>query len=671
MTTTQVSGFEPQASVVDRVVDPIVELGFWGFGIWTVAYHVGCWAGAPTTLLLAVTAAAMLAVAPLAWHSTRPRVESVDVDGWSPVRWLAWVSLALAVAAVVVLAPNTKEVFPWGWGLAAAALMPLVLVVVRGGRARPPRAAAVRRGLFPVGGSLLALGIGGTFAYLALRIVNPSFDDVFYVNKAVYVAEHGTIPLRDTIYTDQVLPALRGAGTVPVQSIEVLQGAVGHLFGFSGGTSAYFVTTAFVVVGGVWTIWALLRSWSRGPAVIGLLVSASYLLWGLNMRPGTQGSTAVSSVFLRGPWQGKVVFVSVLLPMIYLVLTRWVRWRRPSDLALLLVLGAAAVGLTSSATFLVPPLAVGATLAFLLGRNGAWSGGVALAMYPIGAGLVVSNREGAVAFGELLRAPDEAFYNGIGHGIWGSLGVLAILVAPWCVRRGGARWVAAASSAVAVAMTAPFVAPVLNELTGAGPVLWRLTWISPLPVLVGVLATGLWSVRIPRPDMRHWTVTWALKVVTPMVVMAAILAGGNLIWDPSGPARLEDEPTWKFPEAALDRAVQVEGQFPGNGTILAPRVVMSALALTTTQMHAVDPRAFFLSALDEPALLHSSRTILSRTMAPTPPRVPRTFGTHLDMLHVTLVCLDATQPTYRAAMTDLGWQESRIDPSFACFRRPV
>src|SRR5581483_5604036 len=87
-------------------------------------------------------------------------------------------------------------------------------------------------------GTLLALGTAlglGAFSVFTLRS-DP--DDTFYVNRAVWVAQHGTIPTRDTMFSSQTLHALPGAG-IPVQSIEAFQGAIAHVFSLAGGTAAY------------------------------------------------------------------------------------------------------------------------------------------------------------------------------------------------------------------------------------------------------------------------------------------------------------------------------------------------------------------------------------------------------------------------------------------------
>ena len=114
--------------------------------------------------------------------------------------------------------------YPLGWILAVASVLVLVLALVVAGRVaeQPPPATP---GPARVAGSLFVLAVLGAAATASLYTLTKSYDDVFYVNKAVFVAEHGSIPVRDTVYSDQALPAIRGAGSVPMQSLEVLQGA--------------------------------------------------------------------------------------------------------------------------------------------------------------------------------------------------------------------------------------------------------------------------------------------------------------------------------------------------------------------------------------------------------------------------------------------------------------
>jgi hypothetical protein len=690
---------------VDRWVDAGCEYVVVGFGTWTVLYHLGCWLDVPTTPLLVATVALTVAIALLGARVTRPLGRRTPRR--RGVRRRAWPFLAasavLAVGASAALTGADSD-YPLGWWLALGSVAPLVAllvwegpvdegpvdedpvaadpIVVTGGDPADPEPPPTRP-LARTASSVVVLLVAVAGGVLTLFVRNVSFDDIFYVNKAVFVAEHGTIPLRDTIYTDQVLPAIRGAGTVPVQSFEVFQGAVAHVLGISGGTVVYLLTPPLVVGLCVWVMWWLARTWSTGPALAAFAVATAYLTFGIYLEPGAQGSIAMSSIPLRGAWQGKVVLLCVALPMAYLALSRWALHRRLRDLVLLVAGGAAAVGLSSTAAFLVPPVALAAALALLLTRRAGWLGALALGAYPLGAGLVASALGDGAGYGELLRTAPEAYHGVLGRGPWGWLGSLALLLGAWGVRRGAARTVAAAAAVGAVVLLAPFMPELVQDVTGAGPLVWRLPWIIPVPVLLGVLAAApvavgrTWQVSAQGPARLQGMPSGALRVlpwVPLVVVLAVVVATGRTVWDPSAPNQMASRPVWKFSAVELDRAARVAERARGlDGPVLAPRLAMSALALTTTEVHAVDPRPFFLPSIVEDVGANAARRRLSSDMRPErATRVRPTFGTDLDRLGVLLVCLDDRQVAAGDAVARLGWvpdPERALD--LRCWRRPT
>ena len=360
--------------------------------------------------------------------------------------------------------------------------------------------------------------VGAVLAYLSLRTVRVDADDVFYVNKAVYVAETGRIPLRDTIYSDQVLPALRGAGTASLQSIEVLQGAVAHLLGISAGTVVYLVTPPVMSFLAVWAVWRLARSWSVVRALVAFAVATTYLLWGVKSGYG------LGAFWIGRIWQGKVIFVCLAVPLLYLALTRWARLGRRYDAAMLFAVGAVALGLTSTATLVVPPIAAGAAVMLLLCRRPRWYVPLLAAAYPVASGVVVAlAAAGGGQFGNVAFTSFEAFHAVVGDRLWGALGVVGLLLAPWAVRAGAARMTAAAGSVVAVAAMAPGVPQLVNTVTGAGPILYRLMWMAVLPVLVGVLATAPLPVDRFAPAVRR-----TVAVAVPAALAALLVVGGQL-----------------------------------------------------------------------------------------------------------------------------------------------
>jgi hypothetical protein len=551
----------------------------------------------------------------------------------------------------------------------AAALVPLLwsLVAVRGGGGAAPAetstdeqldepdATSRRDSWLRTAASASVWAVGAVLAYLSLRTVRLDADDVFYVNKAVYVAETGRIPLRDTIYSDQVLPALRGAGTAPVQSIEVLQGAVAHLLGISAGTVVYLVTPAVMSFLAVWALWRLARSWSAVRALVAFAIATTYLLWGVKSGYG------LGAFWIGRIWQGKVIFVCFAVPLLYLALTRWARLGRRYDAAMMFAVGAVAVGLTSTATLVVPPIAAGAAVMLLLCRRPRWYMPLLAAAYPIASGVVVAlvaasgGQFGAVSFSSF-----EAFHNVVGDGLWGALGVFALLLAPWAVRPGGARMTAAAGSVVAVAAMAPGVPRLVNDVTGAGPILYRLMWMAVLPVLVGVLATA----PLPAPRFGP-AVRRTVAVVVPAGLAVLLVVGGQLVW--SRTTTLEDGPRWKFLTGQLAAARWVADSYDGSGPVLAPWRLMRALALTTTRIHSVDPRAFYLDAIDESPAAHAARLRLSASMRNGNTRPPATLADDLAAVGVGRICLDEPKVRYRDAVEALGWEPVASRGGVTCF----
>ena len=259
----------------------------------------------------------------------------------------------------------------------------------------------------------------------------------------------------------------------------------------------------------------------------------------------------------------------------YLALTRWAQRGRPYDAWMLLAVGAVAIGLTSTATLVVPPIAIGVAVTLLVCRRKRWAVPLLAAAYPVASGVVVAVvATGGGEFGAVAFSSFEAFHAVVGDQLWGVVGVAALLLAPWAVRPGGARMVAAAGSAVAVAAMAPGVPQLVNSVTGAGPILYRLMWIAALPVLVGVLATAPVPPGLASPVVRQ-----VGAVAVPVLLVGLIVAGGQLIWSRS--TTLEDGPRWKYWHAQLERARWLAGTYDGEGPVLGPWPLMRAIALTT------------------------------------------------------------------------------------------
>jgi hypothetical protein len=270
---------------VDRVVgqagDAVLDAAVVAFALWTVVYDVDLAADWSTSVLLGawLSICALVALArAAAWWRDRRRDQHVAT---APARryrtrasarpWL-WLVVASVAAMVTVVARSTSWPAAWSPAAAFAAASLVAHARTRGDDPSPPAAATSYAGSALA--ALVALGVGAVTPF-TLWLSN---DDVYYVNRSVWVAAHGAVPVRDTIFGNQVLPAM-GGQRVPIASIEAFQGALAHAFGLAAPTVVYMLTPPIATTLAVWALWRLVRAWVPRRALLGLVVALVWVLW--------------------------------------------------------------------------------------------------------------------------------------------------------------------------------------------------------------------------------------------------------------------------------------------------------------------------------------------------------------------------------------------------------
>lgn len=198
-------------------------------------------------------------------------------------------------------------------------------------------------------GTVVALAWAGGLAALSLFLVNPNGDDGEYVHLSAWVAAHGSFPVRDTLFSDQVLPAIFFP---PLSSFEALLGALAGTSGLPARDVVYLAVPPVAAALAVLALWRLLRTWRVPTPAIALSVALAFLLL------DAAGMRSFGSFWLARLWQ-VVVFVAVLVPALFALLHEHAE--RPSRRGLLLLAAAsvASVGLTTTAIFVVPVIAAG------------------------------------------------------------------------------------------------------------------------------------------------------------------------------------------------------------------------------------------------------------------------------------------------------------------------
>ncbi|MGI9156329.1 MAG: DUF6077 domain-containing protein [Marmoricola sp.] len=650
-------------SGVTRALDTVSDLAIAGFALWTVLYHLGLLLGIPTTPLLAfwvVGLAGILAVL-VRTDEWRESIVTGVLGGMlhpgmlhRPAAVLATV-LALASAACVTI----DRTFLWwpAWALGAGAALLAAGAVLRHSRTAPRRdeaGDAWSRQPAPFGGTFLALGTALGLGIFSMFTARPDPDDTFYVNRAAWVAEHTTIPTRDTLFSDQVLRALSGAGQ-PIAAIETLQGAVAHELHVAAGVTAFLVTPAIATFLAVWATWRLIRAWAPRRHAACFVVAVIYLLW------AAQRGGMLGVFFLARMQQGKVVFVSLLVPVLYLYLTRWAERGTRRNGLMLVAAGIAGVGFTSTATFVVPLICGAVGLPLLLTRRYRSMFGCLLPMiYPVIVGVVSHFTYGAVT-GGTFHPSQDTFHASFGNSWIAAIGWLAALLAFWFAREGVPRQITVGVSLALVLVLAPGVLVLIKDTLGAQAVLWRTMWVAPLPTLVGLAA----SVQVAH------RIRWAAPLV-PLALVAVVLTAGTPLWAPQRNVPITDHPTWRYYPTAIRQARAIIKDYDQPGPVLAAPKTMEALAISTTRLHAVSPLLGYSEAIAEPAARHRSRLALAQLVgglraAPT----PAALRADLDRLQVGLVCVPRGRVARRRLIEKAGFAQVRIKGAGqVCLQRP-
>jgi hypothetical protein len=641
-------------------MDGAIDLAIPAFAAWTLVYHLNFLLDLRTTPLLVLW---MLSMSGLGAGYVRLRrrfttapptaetmladgdAEQPDNDGLGRLTMSrAWAGTAIALGvAAGVTAGLPRSSVPWAvpvtLGLGAMILTGAALLTGRGpGKAAPPARFDT--------GSALALLIGAGLAILSLFAVNTDGDDAYFVSRSVWIGTHGLIPHGDVIFTNQAVGHV--AGEVPVSSIEAWIGAMAHAFGISGASFTWYVFLPAATFGAVWALWRLIRQWAPRRPEACLVVAAVYLLW--------SGTSVYSfgSFHLIRMWQGKAVFLALLVPLSYAYLTKWAERRDRKALMLAMAAGICAVGLTSTAVLLMP-LMIAAVVVPLLAtgrvRIGLAAGGAAA--YPVAAGLAVALVGNTMEVTGVLRPPGTAYAMVMLGGVMGAVAGCALWVGPWLARRGVPALIVAGIAGMATVLLVPGVLEVIGGLIPADAVLWRVPWIVPAPVLVGLIA----AIRVPGG------LRW--PALAPALVMcAAIVLTGRPLWSAENGTSLATRPAWKADAESLAMARAALRANTGDGTLLAPFPVMRTVPLLNSDEHAVVANPHYLRNLPVDNTFKNDRRLLntvatkSRSPSPTPERMRAA----LARVGVTYACVWWSDAKGHRLLSQAGFDhDTRID----------
>lgn len=667
----------PVPAVLTQGCDALLDLAVVVLSTWTVVYHVSL------VLRLSVAWAAGLEVGALAlWIAMWMRSYTRARD---PEPAMAWGSGAPGSAASVVetavLAAAQPQITAallvgidanWPviaalWVLSAVAGTALAVLHVRRTTDREPAlgAAAGRTASAPpapdderarraLTGVIVALVWATVLAALSMftRRANP--DDLYYVNLSQWVVDHGTFPLRDTIFSDLVFPM---SSWPPVASYDALAGLVASLSGVPAASVVYLLVPPVATWLSVLALWRLLRRWQVAAAGLALSLALVFLLF-----DGGPGYAAPGSVFLTRIWQGKVILLCLMVPTLLVYALRYVERPTATHAWWLFAGGVAAVGLSTSAMFLVPLLALAGVAPLALRRpRRALIGLAAMAVYPLAAGLVTVALGGRSAdlFGTRLTFRFDPAWFGpqiFRDGAVAVVAVAAVLAGALLIPHLAARVTTGVLTLIVGVTFIPGVTYAAFELVGLGPTLWRVSWVTPIAALVGVL-----GVRLGSNGRRGQ--------IAVTVAAAVLIVSGVPIWTRANGVDLDATPQWKLSPPAVETAQQILATAEPGALVLAPPRLSVTLSILTTKVKTVAPRAYFMDYLrDDPTFHYPARMTLSRFVGAEPIYGERSEVVDaLALLHVDQVCMTADARWQASVVRDAGFESTLRSAAYRCF----
>ncbi len=655
------------APASDLLCDTVVV----AFALWTVSAHAVVAAGRGLVALLLLYA---LVLAAGLW--LRLRVGALPPlpgqtgftelpDSPRPTLWLLrGAALAAGVAVALSFAARPDVLLLW-WS--AVILLGLAAIAVYFRDA--PHISPAERGR---SSEMLLWLLAVPGVVLALISHRPDADDAFYVNVAVAAAD---VPGRALLSVD----TMHGIAGLPlylpvyrVNSYELLNGALAYLTGIPAIYSFHWLSAAFAALlvplahARLFRILTPHRWLASVATVLFVLVAA-----------GETHRWYGNFSFVR-MWQGKAIFLSVFMPLVYAYALRFAVRPNLRDWAMLAAAQIAAVGCSSSALWVAPAGAVMALCSavrpsrrsltiVVFGTLG--SAYVLAAAWFTKASLVGPFYMGASVAPDADSGPllTAALVTVLGDSRLLIFGIVTLLTAWVFAPKGLAqRFAVIFPLAVLLGLLNPYLATwVPAHITG--PSYWRSMWALPVPILMALMLTS------PLPSeggsSRPRRVAWLA-----LLVAFALFVPGFSGVSPENGVQL-GWPRLKVPDSVYRWAAAVNSSVPQGSHVAVPPDIDVWIVTFHHHVYPLAVRSYLrpwanLARRDE----FLGRFAMQRFLA-TPELVeatPEQFRDGLDRFEVRAVCLvnSPRAGAARAILQQVGFRQTQRAEDYEVWVRP-
>jgi hypothetical protein len=244
--------------------------------------------------------------------------------------------------------------------------------------------------------------------------------------------------------------------------------------------------------------------------------------------------------------------------------------------------------------------------------------------------------------------------------------VAAVLLAAVLVPHPAARVTTALLGLVLGLVLTPGVVRLSFDITGLGPTLWRLSWGCPLAALVGVGAVRLTRWAGHRFSGRGLPGRWT-QVVAGALLPVLLVTLGDPVWVAGDPS-LSAPTHWKRSTAAMEATRTILRASEPGDIVLAPDSLAITLAVSSTDVKTVSPRAYYMAYLrGVPGFHYAARERLEHYVNEGPWR-PRAVRHALHLVGVRIVCLSPYALPRATALIGTGYEPLEHGSGYRCWQ---
>jgi hypothetical protein len=617
--------------------------------------------------MFGVGACALLIGLALYRHHDKGSLSETEVDmanGQAPpipalALWPRAVGVALAVLGIAVFLLTRDIVLLW-WSTVAGLLFGSIWVATD----RQPNFAPAR---FTRRDAVILIMFGLIVVGITLVLHRWDADDVFYVGLAVDAADHPHLPLlqRDAMHGIAGLPL--HLGLYRVQSWEMLMAAVSYLSRIPA-TYCFHWLAASIAAFLMPLSWArLFRTlvpsrwlWATATLIIVLLMVGDSPQW--------YGSFGPARI-----WQGKALFVSVLLPLLMAYGLEF--GSRPNAQRGMLLAAAvvASVGATVNALWLAPVMAVLSVAAAAPPRRlwpFAFGGALLASGYAIATGLIMMGGAASELSSSLTGASVDTWIRGSTRMLGESnllMFSMTALAAAWALStlEPGRRFAALVPFAIWATVLNPYLATWVSAHV-VGPFYWRAWWAMPVPALLALVLTLEDADRVFGPLVGRIAsagLVVGFVAFVPHISQFAADTGATLT-----------RPRLKVPPTESRVAESLNREAGPRAIVVAPPHVGDLLPLLHHHAYPLEARHYLQTqreAVPMEELRQRRQMIAVADGRPVPQSYFRQFRHGLTRFAVAAVCFcrTASAPEIRAILASEGFHPQDADSGYETWVR--